>query len=76
MNLKFETIVQIFRNIIQLNVVLILKSTNEYYRNIISKSGRKMDLCLAMCIVNRKTNFPFCRRRNILEIKTILLLPG
>ena len=48
MNLKFETIVQIFRNIIQLNLVLILKSTNIYYRNIFSKSGRKMELCLAM----------------------------
>ena len=29
MNLKFETIVQIFRKIIQLNAVIILKSTNE-----------------------------------------------
>ena len=44
MNLKFETIVQIFRKIIQPNAVIILKSTNEYYRKIISKSGRKMDL--------------------------------
>ena len=31
MNLKFETIVQIFRKIIQLNVVITLKSTNEFY---------------------------------------------
>ena len=44
MDLKFEAIVQNFRKIIQLNAVLILESTNEYYRKIISKSGRKMDL--------------------------------
>ena len=48
MNLKFETIIQIFRKIIQLIVVIILKSTNEYYRKIISKIGRKMDLYPAM----------------------------
>ena len=47
-NLKFETIVQFFRKIMQLNAVIILKSTNEYYQKIISKSGRKMDLYLAM----------------------------
>ena len=44
MNLKFETIVKIFRKIMQLDAVIILKSTNEYNRKIISKSGRKMDL--------------------------------
>ena len=33
----------------QLNAVIILKSTNEYYQKIISKSGCKMDLYLAMC---------------------------
>ena len=48
MNLKFENIVQIFRKIIQLNAVIILKSTNEYYRKIISKSGLKMDLYPAL----------------------------
>ena len=48
MNLKFETIVQIFRKIMQLNAVIILKSTNEDNRKIISKSGRKMDLYPAM----------------------------
>ena len=48
MNLKFETIVQFFRKIIQLNAVIILKSTNEYYQKIFSKSGRKMDLYPAM----------------------------
>ena len=31
MNLKFETIVQVFIMIIQLSAVNILKSTNEYY---------------------------------------------
>ena len=31
MNLKFETIVQISRKIIQLNAVSIVKITNEYY---------------------------------------------
>ena len=44
MNLKFKTIVKIFRKIMQLNAVIILKSTDEYNRKIISKSGRKMDL--------------------------------
>ena len=48
MTLKFETIVEIFRKIIQLITVIILKSTNEYNRKIISKSGRKMDLYPAM----------------------------
>ena len=48
MNLKFETIVQIFRKIIELNAVIILKSANEYYRKSISKSGRKMDLYPAL----------------------------
>ena len=48
MNLKFETIVQIFRKIIQLNAVIILKSTHEYNRQIISKSDRKIDLYPAM----------------------------
>ena len=48
MNLKFESIVQIFRKIIQLNVVIILKNTNEYYRKIISKSGHKMALYSAL----------------------------
>ena len=44
MNLKFETIFQFFRKIKQLNAGIIVKSTYEYYRKIISKSGRKMDL--------------------------------
>ena len=48
MNLQFETIAKIFRKIIQLNIVIILKNTNEYYRKIISKSGLKMDLYPAM----------------------------
>ena len=48
MILKFETIVQIFRKIIQLNSVIILKSTNEYYWKIFSKCGRKMDLYPAL----------------------------
>ena len=48
MNFKFETIVQIFRKIMQLNAVNILKSLNEYYREIIPKSGRKMALYPAM----------------------------
>ena len=44
MSLKLEIIVRILRKIIQLNADIILKSTNEYYRKIISKSGRKMNL--------------------------------
>ena len=51
MNLKFETIVKIFRKIMQLNAVIILKSTNEYNRKNISKSGRKMDLYPALMYV-------------------------
>ena len=43
MNLKFESIVQIFRKIILLNAVIIFKSTNKDYRKIISKSGLKTD---------------------------------
>ena len=54
MNLKLETLVRILRKIIQLNAVIILKSTNEYYRKIISKSGRKMNLYPAM------DRSPFC----------------
>ena len=48
MNLKFETIVQIFRKIMQLNAAIIIKSNNEYNRKIVSKSGRKKDLYPAM----------------------------
>ena len=51
MNLKFETIVQIFRKIIQLNAFIVLKRTNEYYQKIISKSVFKMDLYPAMSIL-------------------------
>ena len=55
MNLKFETIVQIFRKIIQLITVVILKSTNEYHQKIISKSGRKMDVYPAMVELTKST---------------------
>ena len=48
MSLKFETIVKIFRKIMQLNAVIILKSSNEYNRKYISKSGRKIDLYPAL----------------------------
>ena len=48
MNLLFETIVQIFRKIIQLNEVIILKNTNEHYPIFFSKSSLKMDLYPAM----------------------------
>ena len=48
MNLKFETTVHIFRKIIRIIAVVILKSTNEYHREIISKCGPKMDLHPAM----------------------------
>ena len=44
MILKIEPSVHIFRKIVQLNAVNILKNTNEYYRKIISESGHKMDL--------------------------------
>ena len=49
MNLKFETIVQFFRKIIQLNAVIIFKSTNKHNKKIILKSG-KMDLYPAMVL--------------------------
>ena len=82
MNLKWETIVQFFRKIIQLNAVIILKSTNEYYRKIISKNGLKMDLYPAMSCTSyrlKKGRFhtktfpaqdrsPFCILYNMSEI--------
>ena len=43
-----EIIAQIFWKILQLKAVNICKSTNEYYQKIISKSGHKMTLYLAM----------------------------
>ena len=50
MNLKFESIVQIYRKIIHLNAVITLKTLkNEYYRIFFSKSGHKMDIYPAMC---------------------------
>ena len=48
MNLKFETIANIFRKIMQLNAVIILKGFNEYNKKVISKSDRKMDLYPAL----------------------------
>ena len=48
MNLQSETIAQFFKKLIQLNEVIILKSTNEYYRKNNSKSGLKMDPYPAM----------------------------
>ena len=61
MNLMFESIVHIFRKIMQPNAVTTLKSTNEYYQKIIPKSGRKMDLYPAMiyktlCFYDEKKN--------------------
>ena len=54
MNLKIECSVQLFRKMIdiylQLNIVIIWKSTNKYHRNIISKNGDKMDLYPAMLL--------------------------
>ena len=35
----------------QLNAVSISKSPNEYYQKIISKSGLKMDLYPALCVL-------------------------
>ena len=55
MNFKLETIVEIFRKIIKLNAVIMLKSINEYYRKHSSKSGLKMDLYPAMLV-----NLFFC----------------
>ena len=52
MNLKFETIVHIFRKIKQLITVVILKSSNKYHRKTISKSGHKMDLYPALLMIN------------------------
>ena len=48
MILKFETIVQIFRKIIQLNVVIIFKSTNEYYGKFFTKTAQdKVFFCFS-----------------------------
>ena len=66
MNLKLETVVQFFRKIIQLNTVIILKGTNEYYPIIFSKSGRKMDLYPAMPRSPKQSN---CSRKGNLELK-------
>ena len=59
LNLQLEIIVQIFRKIMQLNVVNISKSPNEYSQKIISKSGLKMDPCPALdsffCLISRQT---------------------
>ena len=54
MNLKFEAIVQFSRKIIQLNVVIILKSSNEYHLKIIPKSGHKMDFYPALVLQGNK----------------------
>ena len=50
----FDEIWTKFCNILRygMNVVIILQSTNEYYRKIISKSARKMDLYHAMVLWN------------------------
>ena len=62
MNLKFEFIVQIFWKKIQLNTVIILKSTNEYYRKMISKYGHNMNLYPAMTYA-RMSHFPLIRKK-------------
>ena len=54
MNLKFETIVQIFRKIIQLNAVIILKSTNEYYQKLSQKVAAKWTFILR-CVFTSMT---------------------
>ena len=54
MNLKFEIIVQIFRKIIQLNTVIILKTLTNTMEKLISKSGPKMDLYPAMGDVQKE----------------------
>ena len=68
MNLKFETIVNIFRKIMQLNAVIILKNTNEYNQKMISKIDRKMDLYPALiekkaAYVHGSSRIPCCRNR-------------
>ena len=76
MNLKFVTIVHIFRKIIQPNAVTILKSTNEYYREIISKSSRKMDLYPAMNHGRFSSTWPwdgYCQK--MFPRKSFLWLP-
>ena len=66
--------VQIFRKIIQLNAVIILKSTNKYYRKIISKSSRKMDLYPAMeCIYRTYLKCISCAFRNV-ELRAVEFL--
>ena len=72
MNLTCETIVLIFRKIKQLITVIILKSSNEYHRKTISKSGHKMDLYPALNILHQFTiSFELKNKRwKIFLIKT------
>ena len=48
MHFLLEVIAKFFRKITKSIAVNISESTNEYYRKIISKSGRKMDLYPAL----------------------------
>ena len=63
--MEFETIVIIFRKIIQLIAPIILKNTNGYYQKIMSKSGHKMDLYPAMDFLSFTAKFD--RLKTIVE---------
>ena len=56
----------------QLNAAIILKSTNEYYPKIISKSGRKMDLYPALILVHRDGNLARASIQNVISITTFM----
>ena len=57
MNLKFETIVQMFRKIIQPNAVKIMKSTNEQSQKKSSKkSSHKMALYPGITLTYHRRN--------------------
>ena len=73
MNLQLEIIVQFFRKIIQLNAAIILKSTNEYYRKMFSKSGSKMDLNPAMTTAQRGVVLVLRMRSRFLSVKWAII---
>ena len=58
----------------QLNKVIILKSTNKYYQKIISKCGRKMDLYLAMKLRNQKSAVGMETVSNVVLANNVVLV--
>ena len=74
MNLKFEAIVQIFRKIIQLNVVIVLKSTNTIKKLSQKVSENEPLSCYALFLVLTFVVFyhVFRYRFAIVQIKILI----